>query len=245
MSDEPDLEADRHALARAVRHQLESLRRAGLEWVPRPRDATAPGGTAIVKNAGTASGPAQAATPAELGGAPFTRSTPAGATSETPDVAPSAAPAVAPPGPGPALAASSVAPREGRAEFAPNATAPLPPATVVSPPLKASPAPFALYGGPVASAVTLPLAASGSLFGASEFGNPPVPASERPAVLEVLAAEVAACTKCTELAETRTQTVFGVGTPNARLMFIGEAPGAKKTGRASRLWGGPVSCSRT
>jgi len=41
-----------------------------------------------------------------------------------------------------------------------------------------------------------------------------------------LAAVVAKCRRCTELATTRKQTVFGVGNPNARIMFIGEAPGA-------------------
>jgi uracil-DNA glycosylase len=44
--------------------------------------------------------------------------------------------------------------------------------------------------------------------------------------LEILRAEVAACTKCHELATTRTQTVFGVGNPKARLCLLGEAPGA-------------------
>lgn len=37
---------------------------------------------------------------------------------------------------------------------------------------------------------------------------------------------VAACVRCQELASTRTQTVFGVGNPGARFLFIGEAPGA-------------------
>ena len=37
---------------------------------------------------------------------------------------------------------------------------------------------------------------------------------------------VAQCTRCSELASTRTQTVFGVGNPEAQIMFIGEAPGA-------------------
>lgn len=37
---------------------------------------------------------------------------------------------------------------------------------------------------------------------------------------------VAGCTRCGELARTRTQTVFGVGNPNAKILFIGEAPGA-------------------
>ncbi len=36
--------------------------------------------------------------------------------------------------------------------------------------------------------------------------------------------EVKSCTKC-GLSATRTKTVFGVGSPTARIMFIGEAPG--------------------
>lgn len=50
--------------------------------------------------------------------------------------------------------------------------------------------------------------------------------------LEVLQQQVAGCTRCNELAATRTQTVFGVGDPSARLCFLGEAPGADedKTG---------------
>jgi len=42
--------------------------------------------------------------------------------------------------------------------------------------------------------------------------------------LETYAAETAACTRC-RLAEGRTQVVFGVGDPEADLMFVGEAPG--------------------
>jgi DNA polymerase len=42
----------------------------------------------------------------------------------------------------------------------------------------------------------------------------------------VLQTQVAACTCCDELATTRTQTVFGVGNPNAQICFLGEAPGA-------------------
>jgi DNA polymerase len=55
-----------------------------------------------------------------------------------------------------------------------------------------------------------------------------IPPEERPAQLAALAAEVAACTRCPLLATTRTQTVFGTGSPTARLMFIGEAPGAEE-----------------
>jgi len=60
--------------------------------------------------------------------------------------------------------------------------------------------------------------------------------------LEVLQQEVAGCTLCTELAEHRTQTVFGVGNPQSRLCFFGEAPGADEdregepfVGRAGKL----------
>lgn len=55
-----------------------------------------------------------------------------------------------------------------------------------------------------------------------------LPRAEREAKLRALAERVAQCTRCTELAETRTQTVFGVGNPEARILFIGEAPGAEE-----------------
>ena len=44
--------------------------------------------------------------------------------------------------------------------------------------------------------------------------------------LAPLRERVAVCTKCPHLASSRTQTVFGVGNPDAEIMFIGEAPGA-------------------
>jgi DNA polymerase len=69
-----------------------------------------------------------------------------------------------------------------------------------------------------------------------------VPAAERPGLLEALAADVSVCRKCANLAETRTQTVFADGSATARLMFIGEAPGAEEdrqgvpfVGRAGQL----------
>jgi DNA polymerase len=50
------------------------------------------------------------------------------------------------------------------------------------------------------------------------------------------------CTKCPHLASSRIQTVFGVGNPDAEVMFIGEAPGADEdkqgepfVGRAGQL----------
>jgi DNA polymerase len=44
--------------------------------------------------------------------------------------------------------------------------------------------------------------------------------------LQTLAQTVSTCTRCPELASTRTQTVFGVGQPGVELCFVGEAPGA-------------------
>jgi DNA polymerase len=48
-----------------------------------------------------------------------------------------------------------------------------------------------------------------------------------PAELELVAAEAATCVRCA-LAETRTQVVFGVGDPDADLLFVGEGPGAEE-----------------
>jgi uracil-DNA glycosylase family 4 len=73
--------------------------------------------------------------------------------------------------------------------------------------------------------------------GASLFEEPIlnviVPEGDRQGLLEVLSKEVAACVRCPQLASTRTRTVFGEGSPTARLMFVGEAPGADedRTGR--------------
>jgi uracil-DNA glycosylase family 4 len=46
----------------------------------------------------------------------------------------------------------------------------------------------------------------------------------RTRTLEDAAREASTCTRC-RLAQGRTQVVYGVGNPNADLMFIGEAPG--------------------
>jgi uracil-DNA glycosylase len=61
-------------------------------------------------------------------------------------------------------------------------------------------------------------------------------------LLSAIRERVRSCTKCEHLACSRTQTVFGVGNPDADLMFIGEAPGADEdqqgepfVGRAGQL----------
>lgn len=65
---------------------------------------------------------------------------------------------------------------------------------------------------------------------------------KRREALTVLAQDVTLCKLCPELARTRTQTVFGVGNPQPRLCFMGEAPGADEdrqgepfVGRAGQL----------
>jgi DNA polymerase len=78
------------------------------------------------------------------------------------------------------------------------------------------------------------------------FPAPAVPeaspgASNNASILEEMARSIASCELC-GLCKGRTQTVFGVGSPNARLMFIGEAPGRDEdlqgepfVGRAGQL----------
>jgi uracil-DNA glycosylase len=94
----------------------------------------------------------------------------------------------------------------------------------------ATPSPPASSAPPAAaSPVVAPLATAGTT-------------DDRQAALAEVACRVVACKRCAELASTRTQTVFGVGNPHARLMFIGEAPGADEdrqgepfVGRAGQL----------
>ena len=53
-----------------------------------------------------------------------------------------------------------------------------------------------------------------------------LPLAQRQQQLNVLQNMVAECTRCDELASSRSQTVFGVGNPAAKLVFVGEGPGA-------------------
>ena len=65
-----------------------------------------------------------------------------------------------------------------------------------------------------------------SLLNTGEDWGTPIDQSDRPDALEVINSEVRGCEKCPELCDKRTQTVFGVGSPTARLVFVGEGPGA-------------------
>lgn len=77
---------------------------------------------------------------------------------------------------------------------------------------------------------------------ASTFQPLNLPPDERRARLAAWKDRVAQCVRCQELAGSRTQTVFGVGSPEAKLVFVGEAPGADEdaqgepfVGRAGQL----------
>lgn len=83
----------------------------------------------------------------------------------------------------------------------------------------------------------------------------PSPTSaERREELKAVYTEACACTRCPQLASTRTQVVFGAGHADADLMFVGEAPGAKEdeqgvpfVGAAGKLLGqllGEIGLSR-
>ncbi|MDZ7619942.1 MAG: uracil-DNA glycosylase [Patescibacteria group bacterium] len=80
-----------------------------------------------------------------------------------------------------------------------------------------------------ASAPTPAKAAPATVAPAPKPGSKTKPAPKtigRQQALAEVATVVAQCTRCAELARTRTQTVFGTGSPNTRLVFCGEAPGA-------------------
>ena len=54
---------------------------------------------------------------------------------------------------------------------------------------------------------------------------PPVPPEQRFAALKLIREDIGDCTRC-PLHKGRNKLVFGDGDPNARLMFVGEGPGA-------------------
>lgn len=69
-----------------------------------------------------------------------------------------------------------------------------------------------------------------------------IPAAERPSALEAIRADIGECTRCPLAFTGRHAVVFADGDPNARLMFVGEGPGADEdaqglpfVGRAGQL----------
>jgi uracil-DNA glycosylase len=98
---------------------------------------------------------------------------------------------------------------------------------------------------PEAPVVSIPPAMPGTGARAAAPAPIPVSAYRRGALAgdwPGLRAQVAECTACDQLCRTRTQTVFGVGNPQAEWLVIGEAPGAEEdrqgepfVGRAGQL----------
>lgn len=91
--------------------------------------------------------------------------------------------------------------------------------------------PRACAPAPAAAPVVAPPAAAAAA--RPEAAAPTAPIDgDVVAALQALRAEVMPCTKC-KLHQGRQHVVFGEGNPRARVMFVGEAPGAKEdqTGR--------------
>ncbi len=95
-------------------------------------------------------------------------------------------------------------------------TRPSPPASVpvAPPPVTAAAAPTPSSSSPLASSSSSP-------------SDPPVSVADRAAALELLAGEASACVAC-RLSKGRQSVVFGSGYSDARLMLIGEGPGAEE-----------------
>jgi len=133
-----------------------------------------------------------------------------------------------------------------RAEALPDAAAPT---NQTSAGATAGPAPVgpATGGATTGGAVTVPaVTVSAVNVGAALRGRPPEnPLSVYATQADVLAAvraDIGDCTRCKLCNLGRTQIVFGVGNPNADLMFVGEAPGGDEdiqgipfVGRAGQL----------
>lgn len=106
----------------------------------------------------------------------------------------------------------------------PRTAAPTPQPAPTAPMAQASPpAPAAPRATAAAAPATPPLAPAREPATAA-----PAAASDDPvAQLQALRNEVLPCTRC-KLHQGRQHTVFGEGNPRARVMFIGEAPGARE-----------------
>ncbi len=120
------------------------------------------------------------------------------------------------PGPAPAIARPAL----GATRSAP---------ALASPPATSAPAPAPAPVVAASAALAAPL-------------PPPVAPTDRSAAMAAIRERAQVCQKCPHLVRSRTQVVFGVGSLEAELMFVGEAPGADEdrlgepfVGRAGQL----------
>jgi DNA polymerase len=96
----------------------------------------------------------------------------------------------------------------------------------------------------IASSVASPNPADASIAEPDAPANPAQLAAilaDKLAALHIIRQDIGDCTRC-KLSEARTNIVFGVGDPHARIMFVGEGPGADEdaqgepfVGRAGQL----------
>ncbi len=137
----------------------------------------------------------------------------------------------------------AVAPETLRALAQPPALAPKPAAAGLKPQIQTAAAPAKT--GP---ALSLPprkttASAPSEIPAAPVFSPAPrLAPGEKAAAFAALRDRALACVKCPHLAASRKTVVFGVGSPDAQLMFVGEAPGADEdeqgepfVGRAGQL----------
>src|SRR5262245_15427611 len=88
------------------------------------------------------------------------------------------------------------------------------------------PTPSPAQDTPMPRAKPAPVLAGMSLLTQPYPQDIPAGAADRQRLLDQLNDQVRGCKLCAVLAKQRTQTVFGVGNPAARIVFFGEAPGA-------------------
>jgi uracil-DNA glycosylase len=98
-------------------------------------------------------------------------------------------------------------------------SAPVPAAQVASKPIPTAPKPVEIKPAP---AIVPPLATPAETSAALPLLTPEAKA----AAFADLRQRTMACVKCAHLASSRKNVVFGVGSIDAQLMFVGEAPGA-------------------
>ena len=118
------------------------------------------------------------------------------------------------------LAALNVAPQPGTRRA-------LTPAPAIAPAAKPAVAPTPTRPKPIEAKPAPGVDPSLNLPGeAPVVSAPPVDPATKAAAFAELRQRAMACVKCEHLASSRKNVVFGVGSINAQLMFVGEAPGA-------------------
>jgi len=115
------------------------------------------------------------------------------------------------------------------ARAAPTAAAPPPPRVAIAPrPLASTkdPSPFDLLASTLSPELAAPMPKPTSFDELVPLPPQILLPAERPAALEAVRSDIGDCTRCPLAYAGRHKIVFADGDPNARLMFVGEGPGA-------------------